>query len=143
MGKKYLYEDIPSQPGIYCITNTANDKRYIGYSKNMRRRVNEHLLSLTYNHHYSDKMQKDWVIDKSVFIAEVLEFTDERKREDYWTLHYQSNTFGYNTIVGYQISEYERKRSSERMTGRVVSQETREKTRQSVLRRLRENGEKK
>lgn len=45
---------------IYHITNTVNNKRYIGQTINFQVRKNTHLRNLRDNKHYSLKLQRAW-----------------------------------------------------------------------------------
>lgn len=46
--------------GIYEIVNLYNEKVYIGSSKNIERRWNEHIYQLRDNKHHSIKLQRAW-----------------------------------------------------------------------------------
>ena len=41
-------DNIPEQPGIYCLTNTVNNKVYIGQSKNLKKRINAHFKKYSF-----------------------------------------------------------------------------------------------
>lgn len=47
-------------PGIYCITNTTNNKVYVGSTVNLHRRCVAHLRLLRANKHHSPKLQAAW-----------------------------------------------------------------------------------
>lgn len=49
-----------SYPGIYCIVNTYNNKKYIGSSKNIRKRLWEHRSELRHNKHANIYLQRAW-----------------------------------------------------------------------------------
>lgn len=46
--------------GIYCIENTINHKKYIGQSKDIRRRYQNHKSRLNKHKHPNKVLQKDW-----------------------------------------------------------------------------------
>lgn len=112
MSSKYHYIDeirnIPTTSGVYCIYNKSNNKRYIGFSKNMNRRLRNHIGNLSREStdrkylYYCDQMLSDWRSNKSDFEFSVLEETQDSSREVYWTLYYQSNKseYGYNQQIG-------------------------------------------
>jgi group I intron endonuclease len=90
--------------GIYCIRNIANDKRYIGSSKNIGTRFRVHKSRLRLNKHHSKHLQYAYNLDPSIFQYEILEKIDDitllEKREQYWVDTYQSykNDYGYNAV---------------------------------------------
>lgn len=47
-------------PGVYCITNKKNNKRYIGSSIKVYGRIMEHLSDLRNNNHHSLYLQRAW-----------------------------------------------------------------------------------
>lgn len=95
-----LYMIPLSTCGIYCITCTANDKRYVGSSKNVQMRMRMHkynagsdntTLPLLYNEMRFYGLES--------FIIEILEQCTEKdllEREDYWIEVLQTNVDGYN-----------------------------------------------
>lgn len=56
---KAISKDL-TQSGIYCIINTHNNKKYIGSSKNIRKRLWEHRSKLRHNKHDNVYLQKSW-----------------------------------------------------------------------------------
>lgn len=128
-----LYDNVPRASGVYSITNISNNKRYIGYSKDMHRRLNEHQLGLTYHKHYCSSLQEDWNTQKDKFIFEVIEITDDKSREEYWILEFKSNDLGYNNFLGNRPTEEAKKKISTANSGRVRSEETKQKLRDANL----------
>lgn len=73
--------------GIYKITNTKNNKVYVGQSQNVYERESEHFLALRRGRHPNKLMQKDWNKDNHGFRFDVIEFVplkDLNEREKYW-----------------------------------------------------------
>ena len=74
--------------GIYMITNTKSNKRYIGSSKNLYIRLLTHRRLLLKNNHYNNHLQNSFnanIIED--FIISVLEFCEEEnliKREQFF-----------------------------------------------------------
>lgn len=132
----FLYETMPNYvPGVYCILNTYNHKRYIGFSKNVRRRVNEHYLELIKNAHlhYGKDIQLDWNTDNTCWEATLLETTSDKQREAYWTTFYNSNVDGYNDSIGTKLSVKRVDEIKACNTGRIRSEETKQKIRDANL----------
>jgi len=118
--------------GIYMITNIINDKKYIGQSRNLWKRIREgHVGKLRTNVHYNIHLQNAWnkygeENFKFEIIEECLNNNELKPREQYWMDYYKS----YNKDVGYNIrgkadnshgysdSEELRKLKSERMKGK-------------------------
>jgi group I intron endonuclease len=90
--------------GIYKITNTINGKFYIGSSKNIEFRWNDHKQYLRGNYHVNPKLQNAWnKYGEDKFIFEILEETESSQeilfdRENYYlsTLKPYERTVGYN-----------------------------------------------
>lgn len=87
--------------GVYEITNTKNNKRYIGSSNFVFKRLHEHHTALTKGSHPNDRLQKDWAIfGKESFTFIPIDFCDnysERetellKQDDLYNYHKASNT---------------------------------------------------
>lgn len=88
--------------GIYRVTNTENDRCYIGQAVDIGGRWTEHIKAALNNP--SDKFHKALaVVPLSLWTWEILEKctrTQLNEREKYWITHYNSNEFGYNTTGG-------------------------------------------
>ena len=94
---------LQSIPGIYKITNTVNNKIYIGCASNIRTRINGHLYDLRKGIHKNDYLQKSWnKYGEKAFIFEAVENCAVdvlHTREHYWVN--QSNCLNRN--IGYNI----------------------------------------
>ncbi len=91
--------------GIYKITNTTNGKFYIGSSKNIDERWDNHKQYLRGNYHINPKLQNAWnKYGEDKFIFEIIEETDSNQnvlfdRENY----YLSSLKPYERETGYNI----------------------------------------
>lgn len=101
--------------GIYKITNTKNNKVYIGQSINIAQRWSQHRQHLNHNTHNNDHLQRAWNrYGSDVFVFEVLELCSKEKlneKEIYYINKYNSTNFsiGYNEKSGggcEKMSEY-------------------------------------
>ena len=91
--------------GIYKITNTFNGKVYIGQSKDIEQRIEQHLSALKHNKHENKTMQKEYNLFSSAFIFEVLEecpLSLLNEAEKRWIAYYTSDNpyHGYNQNKG-------------------------------------------
>lgn len=89
--------------GIYKITNTKNDKVYIGSSKNILNRWGNHIFNLVGGKHHSNEFQKDFEkYGVENFIFQVLKILDNKENllieEQHYINLYNSNNpkLGYN-----------------------------------------------
>jgi group I intron endonuclease len=105
-------ENLPQESGVYCLLNTVNGKRYIGFSNNIQRRIKEHIGRLSsvdpesfYPGHTI--FLSDWNQFKAHFIVLVIELTVDKLREEYWIREYESfkTEYGYNISIGTRISD--------------------------------------
>ena len=89
--------------GIYCICN-ADNKRYVGSSRNISARWRVHQSRLRLNKHHSEHLQKSYNLNSSQFKYEIIELVDDLSqlevREQYWVDYYKSykSEFGYNAV---------------------------------------------
>lgn len=67
-------------PGVYIIVNIKNCKCYVGSSRNIKRRLHEHEMSLRHNKHNIMELQKDYN-DGCKFIAYPLSEVQLLKRK--------------------------------------------------------------
>lgn len=89
--------------GVYMIV-FPNNKKYIGISNNMRRRMNEHNIDFRNNLPIEHAIQKYGKITDFILLEEI-DVNDRelmRQREKYWIAKYHSNDrkFGYNVSEG-------------------------------------------
>lgn len=88
---------------IYSLVNLENGKRYIGRSKNPRKRIVEHLNAIKNRRHSNKLLNKDW---NCCFGFEILEkgvsYDDRSKEKEYMMLYktYDEN-YGYNKVDAY------------------------------------------
>ncbi len=116
--------------GVYSIVNRVNGKRYVGHSKNIRDRLNEHFNALKKSKHGNVILQKAW--DKygaDNFTSEVLEYcglNEMVEREQYWMNFYKSycKESGYNVApaaasnLGWKMPSTTKEKISKAMKGR-------------------------
>jgi group I intron endonuclease len=143
--------------GIIC----SDKKMYIGQSKNIKERWDEHLKSLKNNHHFNSYLQNAFnKYGEQAFTFEVLKYCKSKpeelnKWETYYIYYYQTfnpacgynQTPGGNGIImtdeikkkiskgnkGRKISEEWRRKISEANKGKKRTPESIEKTRQAHL----------
>ena len=92
--------------GIYKITNIDNNKVYIGQSKNIINRLQNHKNALIKNKHFNWHLQNAWNnYGESKFTFSIIEqcnVDDLDEREMYWINYYNSHNRinGYNKTLG-------------------------------------------
>ena len=92
--------------GIYCIENTKNNKKYIGMSRDIKRRWSEHKTELNNHNHDNQYLQSSWdKYGKECFSFYIIELCDEKdlsEKECYYIKLYKtlSHENGYNLTVG-------------------------------------------
>ncbi len=86
--------------GIYQIVNTANGKRYIGSSKDLKTRRRSHFKELKENLHYNERLQNSWnKHSEANFQFRILETVEKEEdlilREQYYidTFHPEYNIY--------------------------------------------------
>lgn len=89
--------------GVYKIINTTNRKVYIGSSKDVNRRWNEHVRTLELNIHVNPHLQNAWnKYGRKSFKFEIIEECDEKyqyEREQYYIdLYKPFQDNGYNIV---------------------------------------------
>jgi group I intron endonuclease len=95
--------------GIYSIVNNINNKKYIGQSRNIKRRIYNHKYELRKNKHFNKHLQRAWnKYGEEHFSFEVICecSTDEiNEKEKYYIELYDSFLNGYNNTEGGEDSE--------------------------------------
>ena len=90
--------------GIYSITNTLNNKRYIGYSIDIQRRWTTHKRDLQNNKHENSHLQNAYnKYGENAFEFEIIEECIKeniKEKEKYWIAFYNSKNEGYNMSEG-------------------------------------------
>lgn len=83
--------------GIYEIYCLRNNKRYIGSSKDMEKRWNDHVIALKYNMHHNRFLQEAWNrYGESEFVFTILEEVNDNKdlfkREEVYIKKFKFNS---------------------------------------------------
>ena len=126
--------------GIYLITNNVNDKKYVGMTNNLNRRLKKHWRELTndnYNHH-NEHLQNavtKYGIENFEFFVLVESYPNEKLvadlEENYITKwHLDNPKYGYNKTKGgeHNIPNEEiRKKMSEAHKGKKHTEESKQK----------------
>jgi group I intron endonuclease len=127
--------------GIYIIKNTTNDKLYVGSSKDIKNRWQQHRRQLKNEEHYNSYLQNAWdKCGEDKFVFEVLEECEAEAlilREQYYLDYYRSyeRDVGYNVAIRADRSVFSEE-AKEKMrlasTGRIQSPEERKKRSNSM-----------
>lgn len=109
LSKKYrldlAYDELKKIKGIYKITNIKNNKLYIGSSKDIYQRKQEHFRNLEQNKHTNPRLQNAYnYYGKENFVFEVLEIL--KGSEDQFIVEdkYIKSLEAYNPKIGYNIN---------------------------------------
>ena len=92
--------------GVYCIENIQNNKKYIGISRNIKRRWVEHRCELNNNTHVNQYLQSSWnkygKTNFKFYIVELCEEEELSDKECYYIKLYKtlSHENGYNLTIG-------------------------------------------
>lgn len=115
--------------GIYCIKNKINSKVYIGKSKNIYRRIHQHLYDLknkrvkNENSHFLNAWYKYGKENFEYFVLEELELNDSicKDRELYWITKYNSinRDYGYNLRLDSSSTMIIHKETSKKISNRL------------------------
>lgn len=131
--------------GIYQIYNPINEKRYIGSSINIARRLKEHRRNLIAQRHHNQHLQNAWNKYGDLLEFKPLEYCEpdqllelEQQYIDYYNS--ADRRFGYNIDAianhaspGFHLSEETREKISKAQTGRKRTPEEIEKCRQAQI----------
>lgn len=131
--------------GVYQILCTLNKKIYIGSSLNISKRWSYHLQDLKNNRHKNIHLQRAWnLYGEKCFEFSIVEIVDEPHRlivkEQFWmdsTKSYEHDK-GFNICaiaqsqLGRKWTDEQKKRQSERMKGVPLSQERRNRLKETL-----------
>ena len=133
---KKIQKEIPTKPGVYLITNTVNNKYYIGQAINLRNRLKSHISNYT-NKRYDNPLYRafnKYGLDKFTYqLLDVLEendYKEARKQLDILEIKYietyNSYNKGYNQtkggdggILGYKFTEKQIEKQKENTIKRI------------------------
>lgn len=127
--------------GVYQIYNPIDEKRYIGSSIDVTRRLKEHRRQLIGNYHHNAHLQNAWNKYGDVFEFKPLEYCEPDQLlelEQCYIDYYNSadRNFGYNidniadhTRPGFHLSDETKEKIRQKAIGRKLSQEQVEKMR--------------
>ena len=91
--------------GIYKITNKVNNKMYIGSSKNMPIRLNQHLKDLIADKHHSYKLQNDFnEFGIDAFTFEIIRVVNNESELKDIEQKYMDDYKCYEDDIGYNVS---------------------------------------
>lgn len=98
---------------VYCILNTATGCRYVGLTRNHKRRKNQHFQQLRQGLHPNRKLQASWLrFPPSVFEFHILEKNIPESiasdRERHYIEFFGSFSDGYNATLGGEIPSLKR-----------------------------------
>ena len=121
--------------GVYRITNTVKGKHYVGSSVNIKKRWNQHRRELKSGNHCNKKLQNSWSkhgFDNFEFAIVLLcDHKNVLMYEQDVMNYYSAAASGYNilpvagTRFGAKMSVEFRKKLSDRLKGRVFTEEHR------------------
>ena len=117
-----------SPSGIYIITNLINNKKYVGQSVDVKRRIVHHRHKLNAGKHYNEHLQRAWnKYGKDNFSFDILEYCnidelDELERKYISELNTMDEDFGYNGESGghegKKMSDEAKRKISEKTSGK-------------------------
>lgn len=93
-----------TRTGIYCLTNTLTNMKYVGQAANVGDRWKQHIkcgLGIdTPNSQLYQIMKKDGVENFKFELLEECNREDLNRKEKYWINFYKSDDYGYNMTKG-------------------------------------------
>lgn len=103
---------------IYQIKCKVNGKAYIGQTRSIKRRFDDHKYKLRHNSHYSQELQKDFNLYGEInFLFEILEYGNEKNIDELERKHILNNIV-YNSenggIKNKKLSEETKKKIGEK-----------------------------
>lgn len=120
-----------ARSGVYQIINRINGHRYVGSSINMSKRLGDHFSYLRCGRHDNPRLQRAFnKYGAENFYSKVVELCSEELLEpreqhylDNWKPEYNIAKFAYAGMRGRKHSRASRRRMSEALKGRVLTEE--------------------
>ena len=110
---EYKYEGNSLKSGIYKLTNTINNRIYVGSARRFKERWSQHSFSLRNQKHQNKFLQADFnKYGEEAFVFEVMEVTDGKTKEERLTIE-----------EGYIKQHYDNGKSCYNLCSRAISRE--------------------
>jgi group I intron endonuclease len=127
--------------GVYIITNTVDDRTYIGSAKKLWQRYRQHMSHLNSGRHCNIKLQRfasKYGIDKLKFsLIEACDISALIDREQFWLDNKGGALFNVTLTAGSNLgikkTDEQKKAQSERKKGHKMPQVTRDAIRKAVI----------
>lgn len=137
--KEKILNDTMIKSGIYKIINTVDGKYYVGSSKNIQKRWDEHRRELRLNKHPNDFLQNAWnKHGESNFDFKIIELVKNEElllvEQKYLDIVKVESEMSYNLNYdarGGELSEYSKQKISKANMGRKITEEIRLKLSES------------
>lgn len=86
-----------NNPGVYLIKNKVSGKRYVGSSRNLGRRIKEHVSKLEKGYHSNNHLQASQLEDLEFFIVKTCKnYNEALAFEQEYLDFYNLYKYGYN-----------------------------------------------
>lgn len=137
--QSYNFDNVVEMPnnisGIYCLMNVLNNHKYIGSSKNIRHRIQQHYYNLKKNIHHSRHLQNAYnKYGKDKFVVLILETCEPIRdtlifiEQKYLDLNPEYNIAKLASCPAQLVqSEETKKKRADKLRGQKRSQEIRQK----------------
>lgn len=135
---------IPKASGVYLLRNRISGGFYVGSTRNLRNRYQQHAYGMRGQYHHNPKLREAWLLyGPSAFEFVVIELVPKQSdlidREQYWMDRLNAVGDGYNYCplagrhLGAKRGEETRRKLSEANTGKKHSEESKQKMRAAKL----------
>jgi len=136
--------EIERRPGIYQIVNVSSNKRYVGSSQNVKKRLIQHESDLTSGRHFNTRLQRSYKKNSDAFRFYVVEYVESvcdllSREQDYLDVLFDDGDLCFNIIPtagsqrGAKRSKLARQKMSLAQLGNKASEETKRKMSEARL----------